>query len=188
MRYLIDLQKLLMRVILLLRMCCWRFTFSSWTSSWPICSSPCSGMSGLDVCSSIRLLSDWLLANDLNKCMKMHRISGILNDTSLPENTIPVRRCFLRSASSTISIGWFAWLFSAFGRRAERVKILRKKCLVSPREGSPFVLQQLSCPSSHSEMIALGREQVDEWGAFEGSSTYEYAHTHAKESRVNATA
>ena len=37
-------------------------------------------------------------------------------------------------------------------------------------------------------MIAVEKEQVEEWGAFEGASTYEYAHKQVKESRENITA
>jgi hypothetical protein len=49
-----------------------------------------------------------------------------------------------------------------------------------------MLVSQCSCSSStRSEMIALEKEQVDEWGAFEGASTYEYAHIHAKEPGAN---
>ena len=34
-------------------------------------------------------------------------------------------------------------------------------------------------------MIAENIEQINEWGAFEGASTYEYAHEQVKEARMD---
>ena len=127
-------------------------------------------------------------ANDSIRSTTRQRISGTLNSIFLPESTTLVHRWFRRSAYSMIRIDSFAWVFSASGRHATAATILRKKRSVSPRQCLLSSPQQYSCPSSGTEMIATKKEQVDDWGAFEGASTYEYAHTQAKESRVKTTA
>ena len=91
----------------------------------------------------------------------------------------------------------FSVLFDVYYLIRLSIFFIRKQCGMS---GDPnqkvfseferiFARLITQCSSiSRSEMIPEDEAKTNAWGVFEGASTYEYAHTQVKESRVKTAA